>query len=75
MTYALPAESDYAQPGIDTAPAPLLKNFGAGAVRAYNNDINMLCMLGDAKERTVEQFSDLACVLLFSGADLGFLFY
>ena len=60
VNYALPPESDYAPPGVDIAPAPLLKNFGAGAVRAYNNDINMLCMLGDAKERTVEQFSELA---------------
>ncbi|EJD39481.1 S-adenosyl-L-methionine-dependent methyltransferase [Auricularia subglabra TFB-10046 SS5] len=40
--------------GSSKAPSPLLPNYGAGALRAYNKDINMLSTL-NARERTLDE--------------------
>jgi len=37
------------------APEPLLPNYGAGNIRHYNQDLNMMCML-NAGERTLDEF-------------------
>jgi len=46
-------------PGLEYAPPPLLSNYGAGRMRAYDLDINMLHLLGEAKERTIEELVEL----------------
>jgi hypothetical protein len=40
------------------APQPLLPNYGAGNIRHYNQDLNMLCMM-NAGERTLDEFITL----------------
>lgn len=40
---------------LNQAPFPLLSNYGAGALRACNADINMLSTL-NARERTLAEF-------------------
>ncbi|GLB41603.1 putative S-adenosyl-L-methionine-dependent methyltransferase [Lyophyllum shimeji] len=40
--------------GHDTAPEPLLPNFGAGQMRIYNQDLTML-VIYNAKERTLDE--------------------
>lgn len=42
----------------DTAPEPLLPNFGAGQIRVYNQDLTML-VIYNAKERTIDEFAHL----------------
>ncbi|KAJ6549715.1 O-methyltransferase-domain-containing protein [Mycena capillaripes] len=46
-------------PGTNSAPEPLLPNFGAGSVRAYYQDYTMLALF-NSRERTEEEFSALA---------------
>lgn len=58
------SSSPMAPPGLEYAPPPLLSNYGAGRMRAYDLDINMLHLLGEAKERTIEEFVELGYVLL-----------
>jgi hypothetical protein len=41
-----------------TAPEPLLKNFGAGNIRPYAQDVNLM-MLMNAKERSLDEFKAL----------------
>ncbi|KAI0066568.1 S-adenosyl-L-methionine-dependent methyltransferase [Artomyces pyxidatus] len=55
--YILPNPAQKGGVGAD-APAPLLPNYGAGAKRAYLQDINMLDLL-NAKERTVGELAAL----------------
>ncbi|KAF9460000.1 O-methyltransferase-domain-containing protein [Collybia nuda] len=43
---------------LDTAPEPLLPNYGGGQVRLYNQDVSML-LLYNSKERTVSEVSSL----------------
>ena len=59
------SSSPMSPPGLEYAPPPLLANYGAGRMRAYDLDINMLHLLGDAKERTVEEFVELGYVVGF----------
>ncbi|KAK1217854.1 hypothetical protein PQX77_019474 [Marasmius sp. AFHP31] len=40
---------------VETAPSPLLPNFGAGGIRSYNQDLTMLIMY-NAKERNLDEF-------------------
>jgi hypothetical protein len=40
------------------APKPLLPNYGAGNIRPYYQDLNMLCVL-NAGERTIDEFKAL----------------
>ncbi|KAK7026519.1 hypothetical protein VNI00_015599 [Paramarasmius palmivorus] len=51
----------------DSAPEPLLPNWGASAARAYELDITMM-KLFDARERTLEEFVSLCnqCALRFT---------
>ncbi|KAJ6597724.1 O-methyltransferase-domain-containing protein [Mycena vulgaris] len=45
--------------GTNSAPEPLLPNFGAGSVRAYYQDYTMLALF-NSRERTEEEFSAMA---------------
>ncbi|KAI3615727.1 S-adenosyl-L-methionine-dependent methyltransferase [Moniliophthora roreri] len=44
---------------IELAPSPLLPNFGAGAIRTYNQDITML-LTYNSKERTLDESAAFA---------------
>lgn len=50
--------SEASSTGEDIAPEPLLPNYGAGRIRRYHQDINMMCVL-NSKERTLQEFVDL----------------
>ncbi|KAJ7931437.1 S-adenosyl-L-methionine-dependent methyltransferase [Mycena leptocephala] len=43
---------------FETAPEPLLPNFGAGRFMLYAQDINMMCLL-NSQERALPQFIDI----------------
>lgn len=43
---------------VALAPEPLLPNYGAGNIRPYHQDLNMLCML-NAGQRTLDEFKTL----------------
>ncbi|KXN90283.1 Sterigmatocystin 8-O-methyltransferase [Leucoagaricus sp. SymC.cos] len=45
--------------GFEQASEPLLPNYGMGCLRLYQQDINMMT-LGGSKERTLEEFIDMA---------------
>ncbi|KAI0056503.1 S-adenosyl-L-methionine-dependent methyltransferase [Artomyces pyxidatus] len=45
--------------GRETAPKPLLPNYGYGSTRTYLQDVNMLILL-NAGERTLEEFNIIA---------------
>lgn len=49
--------------GDDSAPEPLLPNYGNGRIRRYYQDVNMMISL-NSKERTLQEFIDIGWVLL-----------
>ncbi|KIJ38737.1 hypothetical protein M422DRAFT_231092 [Sphaerobolus stellatus SS14] len=53
------AVRDSSGAAVDQAPEPLLPNYGAGRIRLYHQDINMMITL-NSKERTLEEFIELA---------------
>lgn len=59
--FVLPDHDGTDDEGLQTAPAPLLPGWGAGAVRKHAQNINMMCML-NAKERTYRDFTKLGLV-------------
>jgi len=44
---------------FEQAPEPLLPNYGMGAIRIYNQDLNMLSMF-NSKQRTLSEMTSLA---------------
>lgn len=49
---------DQAESAITPAPKPLLPNYGAGKIRPYNLDMDMM-VLFNSQERHLEQFIEL----------------
>ncbi|KAI0040338.1 S-adenosyl-L-methionine-dependent methyltransferase, partial [Auriscalpium vulgare] len=52
------SESGVIDAGVETAPKPLLPNYGYGSARTYLSDVNMLILL-NAGERTLEEFKEI----------------
>lgn len=46
---------------VDSAPEPLLPNYGVGRIRRYNQDISLLGLF-NAKERTLHEFQEIGCI-------------
>ncbi|ETW76185.1 hypothetical protein HETIRDRAFT_390575 [Heterobasidion irregulare TC 32-1] len=57
--YIVPSNVDLEpESGMETAPEPLLPNYGYGSARTYLQDVNMLILL-NAGERTLNEFKDI----------------
>ncbi|TFL03932.1 S-adenosyl-L-methionine-dependent methyltransferase [Pterulicium gracile] len=75
LQHACP-NADQASHGTEVSPAPLLPNYGAGSVRGYAQDVNMMTLF-NGKERTISDMrylgerNGLEVVRVWDLAELG----